>query len=162
MITVYDGNKCAGFVEMKSAGVLSQIHAAFQVQLDCFAHNSETNANTYFGGHPKNTEIFLNLYGCRDYSERIAALLEENDMFLQHPQNRNTAVEYFNPHYLSYPGEKAAGNRNYTDYANTNLAGTEKSRIVQVFDSADGPDHFSEAKISGNLLTPLKVSVLDL
>jgi hypothetical protein len=104
------------------------------------------------------------IYGVLTEKNAVGNLLSEGGLFLQHPNEYDTRVDYVNPQYLVRPGSRMpkidvgafpAGSRS-TSSSKEVLDDTSKSQLLQVFNSANGPNWFSEVKSSPRLRTSLQ------
>ncbi|KAF5530925.1 SNF2 family domain-containing protein [Fusarium mexicanum] len=117
----------------------------------------------------KSTESFqtpkilhIVIYGLRKDMDDIGDFLEDSELFLQHPSEYDTRLEYLNPQYLLRPGSsipradgatfQALANQNSSDRVMEDKA---KSEVHQVFDSASGPSTFTQDMGLGKTLSTL-------
>ncbi|PNP81279.1 hypothetical protein FNYG_05311 [Fusarium nygamai] len=110
---------------------------------------------------PKTLHIVI--YGLRKDMNDIGDLLEDSELFLQHPTEYDTRLEYLNPQYLLRPGStipradgatfQALSNQHSSDQAMEEKA---KSEVHRVFDSASGPSNFTQVQPSPRLRTSLQ------
>ncbi|RBQ66617.1 hypothetical protein FVER14953_21306 [Fusarium verticillioides] len=93
----------------------------------------------------------------------IGDLLEDSELFLQHPTEYDTRLEYLNPQYLIRPGStfprvngasfQALANQQSSDQV---MEEKSKSEVHRVFDSASGPSTFTQVQPSPRLRTSLQ------
>ncbi|KAF4495970.1 SNF2 family domain containing protein [Fusarium agapanthi] len=103
------------------------------------------------------------IYGLRKDMDDIGDFLEDSELFLQHPTEYDTRLEYLNPQYLLRPGSsisradcatfQALANQHSSDQVMEDKA---KSEVHRVFDSASGPSTFTQVQPSPRLRTSLK------
>ncbi|RKL29942.1 hypothetical protein BFJ72_g11811 [Fusarium proliferatum] len=93
---------------------------------------------------PKTLHIVV--YGLRKDMNEIGDILEDSELFLQHPTEYDTRLEYLNPQYLLRPGSTIprADSATFQAIAKQHppeqvMAEKEKSEVHRVFDSANGP-----------------------
>ncbi|KAK1765266.1 SNF2 family N-terminal domain-containing protein [Phialemonium atrogriseum] len=106
------------------------------------------------------------VYGFMSEKRAVAKILSDGDLYLQHPSlsECNGRVPYFNPQYLLRPGgsmpklenlvisSQGRSGRGPSDF----LAEIEKSRLLQVFESAHDPDATFRIRPSLRLQSSLK------
>ncbi|KAF5241931.1 hypothetical protein FANTH_8891 [Fusarium anthophilum] len=110
---------------------------------------------------PKTLHVVI--YGLRKDMDDIGDFLEDSELFLQHPTEYDTRLEYLNPQYLLRPGSsipradgatfQALATQNSSDQVMEEKA---KSEVHRVFDSASGPSIFTQVQPSPRLRTSLK------
>lgn len=99
------------------------------------------------------------LYGVRQDSDGVGALLLENKLYLQQPILSDPLAPYFNPQYLIRPGSefKPVVQEDSSPASRfQRMVQVEKHQILSVFDSAVGPTTFSEVEVTRRLSTDLK------
>ncbi|KAF5643190.1 SNF2 family domain protein [Fusarium sp. NRRL 52700] len=118
----------------------------------------------------KSTDSFLTsktlhivIYGLRKDMNDIGDFLEDSELFLQHPTEYDTRLEYLNPQYLLRPGStiprvdgatfQALANQHSSDQVMEEKA---KGEVHRVFDSASGPSTFTQVQPSPRLRTSLQ------
>jgi hypothetical protein len=92
--------------------------------------------------------LHMVLYGLLTDKARIAKLLSDADLFLQHPLEYDMHVPYDNPHYLIRPGSCMPSLRvvasalasNSVASSKKELDEMEKNQLLQVFNSANCTD----------------------
>ncbi|KAF8538868.1 SNF2 family N-terminal domain-containing protein [Trichophaea hybrida] len=105
--------------------------------------------------------VYILVYGFRKDLEEIGDFLSQNELFLQHPSFFDPAVHYDNPHYLLSPG-KEIEIPDQAHLGSQGQAGERKStsnvvnEISDIFETAGGPTHYSEVRVSAHLKTELK------
>jgi len=107
--------------------------------------------------------IHIVVYGLLTEMKPVGNLLSEGGLYLQHPDEYDTRVEYINPQYLVRPGSRMPkiGGASFRACSRSTsskevLDDTSKSQLLQVFNSANGPNLFSEVKSSSRLRTSLQ------
>ncbi|KAF5712009.1 Helicase C-terminal [Fusarium mundagurra] len=94
------------------------------------------------------------------HGEAVGRLLAEHKLWLQHPKHELTLFEpYFNPQWLSPPGQEFQHDVGVSksDIKETvPFSEKERSRVLQVLDSATGPQEFLEPQCNDILTTELK------
>lgn len=138
-----------GLLDVMTAKTISDLLALQKATIEAYVLQAGTAAVT--------------VYGLQEDAETISAVLSKNHCFLQQPDSFDTETVYRNPQWL---GE--ANHSNSTDwvdllendYQTTTLTSEAKSMVLRLIDSASGPAAFRQVKISGKLLTPLKMYVL--
>ncbi|KAF5533205.1 SNF2 family domain-containing protein [Fusarium phyllophilum] len=110
---------------------------------------------------PKTLHIVI--YGLRKDMNDIGDFLEDSELFLQHPTEYDTRLEYLNPQYLLRPGSTIprADGATFQALANQHSSNQvmeekAKSEVHQVFDSASGPSTFTQVQPSPRLKTSLQ------
>jgi hypothetical protein len=112
----------------------------------------------------KDCSIHIVIYGVLTERNSVGDLLSEGSLFLQHPNEYDMRADYVNPHYLLRPGARMpkidvgtlSGGSRSTSSSREVLDDTSKSQLLQVFNSANGPNLFSEVKSSPRLRTSLQ------
>jgi hypothetical protein len=167
MVTVHyqDSNKYAGLIDRSTGQALGQLVRTYPVTLSAFiSREFGTSFKSSAEASSKQHCLQVLVYGLEQDSEPIGALLSENCLYLQHPRTYDNSATYFNPHYLARPGRDiqvpdntvTGAYPNFIQHSQT-LDEVDKNRVLQVFDSAQGPERFLEAKVSNRLLTNLKL-----
>ncbi|KAH0543143.1 hypothetical protein FGG08_002488 [Glutinoglossum americanum] len=163
MATVHrsDSMKYLGLLDSSTAKALDQLT---NVRFAAFISEGQSNPPE---GRASSTAsrlpIHIILYGSRQNSDAVGAVLTESKMFLQHPHPQlcDKGVLYDNPHYLRRPGVDIE----MIGYAETPSATTDsenakrkpsKSDILEVFNAAQGPRTYSAAVASAHMKTALK------
>lgn len=110
------------------------------------------------------------IYGLMSKKHVVAKTLPDGDLYLQHPSlsECDTRVPYFNPQYFLRPGSPmpklenlVISNRGRSARgANDSLAEIERSRLLQVFESAYDPDATFGVRPSSRLQSDLKEYVV--
>ncbi|SCN69496.1 related to helicase-like transcription factor protein [Fusarium fujikuroi] len=110
---------------------------------------------------PKTLHIVV--YGLRKDMNEIGDILEDSELFLQHPTEYDTRLEYLNPQYLLRPGATIPRADSATFQAIAKHHSPEqvmeekaKSEVHRVFDSASGPSTFTQVQPSSRLRTSLQ------
>lgn len=106
------------------------------------------------------------IYGFMSEKQAVAKILSDNDLYLQHPSlsECDRRVPYFNPQYLLRPGGsmpaledlKISGPGGSTHGGVDALTEVEKGHLLQIFESAHGPDTTSGICASPRLRSVLK------
>jgi hypothetical protein len=104
--------------------------------------------------------LLITLYGFRQDSDAVGALLSENKLYLQQPSTFDPSTVYFNPQYLLRPGAEfnlAAQGDSKSSTPEKKMGEAIKHQMLRVFDLAAGPATFSEIQESKRLITCLKL-----
>ncbi|RKL25829.1 hypothetical protein BFJ72_g13947 [Fusarium proliferatum] len=109
-------------------------------------------------------DLYAIVYGMQSQSDNISELLDSARIFLQHPHFQDLSAPYQNPHYLCNPNsEKDLSSRiELSDAAPLEAAkiledsDPLKNRLLNVMDSAHGPESFLPSLPSPRLKTVLK------
>lgn len=97
-----------------------------------------------------NCSVRIVVYGCKSEKNSVSQLLSKAGLFLQHPSaaELDKHVDYGNPHYLLRPGSQMPKLENLSLSPNVNNVTTadlmnesQKSRFMQIFNSASGPSN---------------------
>ncbi|KAI1211065.1 SNF2 family N-terminal domain-containing protein [Annulohypoxylon truncatum] len=104
------------------------------------------------------TEIEVLIYGRFEQREAIGDMLLERDCFLQQPESYDVSRPYDNPQCLSnLDGQESFWENNESSPSQSAvLHEKEKSRVVELLDSATGPISFRRVPISDILISKLK------
>ncbi|KAI0889137.1 SNF2 family N-terminal domain-containing protein [Annulohypoxylon maeteangense] len=137
-------NEYGGLLNRSASRVVSDLNNSYDVELSAYM----TSRN----------KIEVLIYGRFEQGESIGDMLLERDCFLQQPKSYDTSRPYYNPQCLSNPNE---GDSFWKDNGpspaqSTVLPEKEKSRVVELFDSATGPVNFRRIQISEILISKLK------
>jgi SWI/SNF-related matrix-associated actin-dependent regulator of chromatin subfamily A3 len=150
--------KLAGAPDITMGRAMGQLSEQFMVVYHSFILPQDNSKKEPPGKYKLQTII----YGLGKDADAVGALLSTYDLFLQHPRDSDPAKLYSNPHYLSRPGR----NMDIPQYTTT--AGIDTcpddsvldevghARILQIFDSAQGPQKFLNPQIAAGLKTSLK------
>lgn len=110
---------------------------------------------------PKTLHIVI--YGLRKDMNDIGDFLDDYELFLQHPTEYDTRLEYLNPQYLLRSGSTIprADGAAFQVLANQHsshqvMEERAKSEVHRVFDSASGPSNFTQVQPSPRLRTSLQ------
>ncbi|KAF4439353.1 hypothetical protein F53441_12603 [Fusarium austroafricanum] len=152
--------KYVGLIESKAIEDLVQ---TYQVTLTTTLSWSPTSKKKSTEAIQTSKTLHIVVYGMRKDMDDIGDFLEESDLFLQHPTEYDSRLEYLNPQYLLRPGSSVPRAHNAVFCAVTKqqpsdrmLEEKAKSEVHQVFDSACGPASFSHVKQSLRLKTNLQ------
>jgi hypothetical protein len=123
---------------------------------------------------PKNTksrgiaayDLYVIVYGMQSQSDCFSKLLDSAGLFLQHPHFQDLSAPYWNPHFLRNPNsQKDFGEEISSAFSNTvppkaskmlDDSDPHKNQLLEVIDSAQGPESFLSATSSPRLRTVLK------
>ncbi len=95
-----------------------------------------------------NCSIRIVVYGVKSQESSVSQLLSDADLYLQHPSATELYrhVDYWNPHYLLRPGSQMPTLESLSISLDGNNVTTtdsidemDKSRFMQIFNSANGP-----------------------
>ena len=110
-----------------------------------------------------NHRLQIVVYGFSQDGGSVGTLLSDAGIYLQRPQFYDTCVVYKNPHYLARPGCEIQVSDSNEPVQSTTIPkkdqwrdGATKNQVLEVFDAAQGPLHFSEIEASKRLCTTLK------
>ncbi|RBR18860.1 hypothetical protein FVER53590_11656 [Fusarium verticillioides] len=149
-----------GRIESKAiVDLLQSYQVNLVTTLECPPVKKKKSANSF--QTPKTLHIVI--YGLRNDMNNIGDLLEDSELFLQHPTEYDTRLEYLNPQYLIRPGStfprvngasfQALANQQSSDQV---MEEKSKSEVHRVFDSASGPSTFTQVQPSPRLRTSLQ------
>ena len=156
-----ESNKYAGLLVSPS---LTRLIQEFSVTLFATLCPSKSQKNRKPGSTPRECPIQIVIYGFLAEKMSVGNLLSEGGLFLQHPIEYDKRVEYINPQYLVRPGSRmpkfesgafAAGSSS-TSSTEEVLDEISKNQLLQVFNSASGPNLFSKVKPSPRLQASLQ------
>jgi len=107
------------------------------------------------------TALEVLIYGCRAKAAEIGEMLLDHDCFLQQPDSFDDSMTYFNPQCLTRADDDDSMPTWEPDQAGldtplANLSAVQKSKVVELLDSASGPAVFRDVQISEMLQTSLK------
>jgi hypothetical protein len=154
-------NKYAGLLVSPT---LTRLIQEFSVTLFATLGSSQSQKNQEPRPISKEYPIQIVVYGFLTEKKLVGNLLSEGGLFLQHPYEYDTRVDYVNPQYLVRPGSRMpkikagafpAGLRSISSPEEV-LDDISKSQLLQVFNSATGPDLFSDVKPSPRLRASLQ------
>lgn len=150
--------KFAGVADSTTGRVMGRLSKQFTVAYHSFIVPQDNPKQDCVRKYKLQTTI----YGLRGDADAVGALLSTNDVFLQHPQETDPDKLYLNPHYLSWPGrDTEIPQYNTPEGIATSPDGSVldevgHTRVLRIFDSAQGPSRFVKPQIASNLKTPLK------
>ena len=141
-VYVEESNKCAGvFI----SPVLSQLLEEFPVTITAILEAPKCSKDKKVAvTSAEQCPLHMVLYGLQTDKIRIANLLSDADLFLQHPLEYDMHVLYDNPHYLVRPGSCTPSLRGMASASaaasvvssKKELDEMEKNQLLQVFNSA--------------------------
>jgi hypothetical protein len=163
-----DSNKYAGLLALPALCRLVEIfHVKFNATLIASPSKPSPTRVRNSKNRSTNHECSMRIivYGLK--SERLAVgdLLSQASLYFQRPSATECEIdaEYCNPHYLVRPGcqlpalkELSISSDTRTSKASEMLDETEKSRLLQVFDSTDDFGVASQINASPRLRSTLK------
>jgi hypothetical protein len=154
------------------SNTLSQLANEFSTVLTattCPRKLRRDSARTASDSRIRRGPVRIIVYGILAEKDAIAELLSSDGMFLQHPAEAeyDKRVEYLNPQYLLRPGAGMPRLEGLSGFSGRGLMGAleepplgemERSQVLQIFESARGPDLdiASEIKPSTRLASALK------
>jgi hypothetical protein len=167
-LKIYDGMvayhvpslKCRGVLDHDTGQALAALSRNYSMMFQAFLDEKTSiiKRNTSNDG----PSLLITLYGLRQDSDAVGALLSENNLYLQQPSTFNPSTVYFNPQYLLRPGAEfnlVAQRDSKSSIPEKKMGEAIKHQMLHVFDSAAGPTAFSEMQGSKRLITCLKLYV---
>ncbi len=103
------------------------------------------------------------MYGHAEHFDALGEALAAQDIFLQHPLDKQDLASYKNPQYLVRPGEdfltikwgEAAFMRS-NDEASEDSSSPDENQLDNIFKTAQGPEDCSGVEQSPRLTTSLQ------
>ncbi|CZR41600.1 uncharacterized protein FPRO_11189 [Fusarium proliferatum ET1] len=149
-----------GRIESKAiVDLVEDYQVTLVTTLECPPVKKKKSADSF--QTPKTLHIVV--YGLRKDMNEIGDILEDSELFLQHPTEYDTRLEYLNPQYLLRPGATIpkADSATFQAIAKQHspeqvMAEKAKSEVHRVFDSASGPSTFTHILPSSRLITSLQ------
>ncbi|CVL05442.1 related to helicase-like transcription factor protein [Fusarium mangiferae] len=149
-----------GRIESKAiVDLVEDYQVTLATTLECPPVKKKKSADSF--QTPKTLHIVV--YGLRKDMNEIGDILEGSELFLQHPTEYDTRLEYLNPQYLLRPGStipradgaafQAIEKQHSPEQV---MAEKAKSEVHRVFDSASGPSTFTQVQPSSRLRTCLQ------
>lgn len=107
--------------------------------------------------------LYINIYGRAEHFDALGEALAEQDIFLQHPLDKQDLVSYKNPQYLVRPGQDFpttncgdAAFMGTNDEATENPSSPDENQVDSIFKTAQGPEDCSRVEQSPRLTTSLQ------
>ena len=107
--------------------------------------------------------LYINIYGRAEHFDALGEALAEQDIFLQHPLDKQDLVFYKNPQYLVRPGQDFpiinCGDPAFmgtNDEAIENPSSPNENQVDSIFKTAQGPEDCSGVEQSPRLTTSLQ------
>ena len=153
-------NKYAGLVDSPT---LSRLRQDFTTTLAAtfIAPAKEKEQKQQLRTRQSTVEIVI--YGLRKDMDAVGHVLCEDGLYLQHPKECDTSVDYVNPQYWVRSGSQMPKVEGMTFEAASRstsckelLDETRTNQLLQLFDCANGPTTFSEVRPSARLRTCLQ------
>lgn len=163
-INTLDSGQHMGSVSSEYSAAIYQLRGKAKVVLTAtvlFPHNRSRHLQYI------RATLRVVLYGSLSEKDTVAKILSDGNLHLQHPSadEYNGRVPYFNPQYLlrpeaSMPDLKTlrvpSPARLFGTGAQTSLTENERSRLLQIFESAHDPDASCKIRPSKRLQSTLK------
>jgi hypothetical protein len=153
-------NKFAGLIEEPT---LSKLVQDFSVTLVAALTASQRKEKKRESIPSKERTVHIVIYGLLREMDAVGNFLSDHGHYLQHPSEYDTRVDYVNPQYLIRPGSQMPrlGGVRFTTVSKLTsckevLDENATNQLLQVFDSANGPNIFSEIMLSPRLRTCLQ------
>ncbi|SCO12066.1 related to helicase-like transcription factor protein [Fusarium fujikuroi] len=149
-----------GRIESKAiVDLVEDYQVTLATTLECPPVKKKKSADSF--QTPKTLHIVV--YGLRKDMNEIGDILEDSELFLQHPTEYDTRLEYLNPQYLLRPGANIPRADSATFQAIAKQHSPEqameekaKDKVHRLFDSASGPSTFTHILPSPRLRTSLQ------
>ena len=107
--------------------------------------------------------LYINIYGHAEHFDALGEALAEQDIFLQHPLDKQDLASYKNPQYLVRPGQDFptincgdAAFMGTNDEATENPSSPDENQVDSIFKTAQGPEDCSGVEQSPRLTTSLQ------
>ena len=153
-----------GLLDPGTARALGQILQEYDVEFRAYIiHDRKSDSKSSSVTWGASIPIYIVTYGHSKQSERVGQKLSDSGIFLQHPQHKEDLALYKNPQYFVRPGEDfpnidgidADPSSSWTEPSNERDSLSE-NRLDSIFDSAQGPEHYSIVEPSPRLSTTLQ------
>ncbi|KAF2138226.1 uncharacterized protein K452DRAFT_321205 [Aplosporella prunicola CBS 121167] len=151
-----------GLLERKNSEPLVDLLGRFTVTLFAFLLLKKIKKANKVENKLAEYKLCIAVHGEQKNANAIGELLGNSEIYLQPPQAFQPSVPYFNPQYLYRPGTEDMIQDSYnqsTECSSSAILADDdplKYKVLQVFDSAEGPQHFAEIRASSRLRTSLK------
>ena len=147
-----------GLLDYDTGKAVNRLLSQYSVRLVSFIPNDRRTDKHGFTRTDQSPthQVHAIIYGISEELGAIGCMLSDEGIFLQHPTFIECYTAYENPHYLRRPGtdiEIPAALGSNSHAKNVNLT-TDK--LEQLFESAQGPQTFSEVRVSPRLRSALK------
>jgi hypothetical protein len=168
-LSFQDSRKYAGILALSA---LCKLQEEFNIDYtaNMMASGSRKDQPTASGKTKKPNSVHdcsvrIVVYGAKSEGTSVGRLLSDSGLYLQHPlaAEPHKHVNYWNPHYLLRPGsqmpklEALSISLDVNNVTSTDsLDETHKSRFMQIFDSANGPNNLLSPIASPRLKSILK------
>jgi SWI/SNF-related matrix-associated actin-dependent regulator of chromatin subfamily A3 len=155
--TLYDREhiKYRGLIDRHTGQILAAISRKFTVTFTPFLDHKQHMQQKAMN----DCMLLIMIYGFHRDGDEIGNAFSDGDLYLQHPANFDRSVPYQNPQYLLRPGSEIKLPTNEVFRFKSTKAPMDqalKPQLSQVFDTATGPNIFSEMRLSCRLVTELK------
>lgn len=107
--------------------------------------------------------LYINIYGRAEHFDALGEALADQDVFLQHPLNKQDLASYKNPQYLVRPGQNfpsiKSGDAAFigtNDEASEKPNSSDENQLDSIFKTAQGPEDYSGVEQSPRLTTSLQ------
>jgi hypothetical protein len=159
MVVLYHAQtlKCGGFLDHDTGQTLAALSRNYSIMFQAILDEKTSIKRNKSKDDPS---LLITLYGFRQDSDAVGALLSENKLYLQQPSTFDPSTIYFNPQYLLRPGAEfnlTAQEDSKSSNLEKKMGEAIKHQMLRVFDSAAGPTTFSEMQGSKRLITGLKL-----
>ena len=101
-------------------------------------------------------QVHAIIYGTFEELGAIGGMLSDEGIFLQHPTFIDSHTTYENPHYLRRPDTDIEIPAALGSYSHAKIVNLTADKLEQLFESAQGPQTFSEVRVSPRLRSILK------
>lgn len=160
-IWTLDSGKYIGLASLTSSPTICKLMESTEVVLTATLVVPNARQRQYI-----QATLRIVIYGLMSEKHVVAKTLSDGDLYLQHPSlsECDTRVPYFNPQYFLRPGSHMpklenlviSGRGKSGRGASDSLAEIERSRLLQVFESAYDPDSTFGIQPSSRLQSDLK------
>ena len=163
MTTVYSSNKkdYIGLLDSKTAKSLNAVLGEHDIRTRNYI-SRPLNPNSKKVDVPwgSTLPLYINIYGREEHFDALGEALAEQDIFLQHPLDKQDLASYKNPQYLVRPGQDFptikwgdAAFMGTNDEASEN---SDENQLDSIFKTARGPEDCSGVEQSPRLTTSLQ------
>jgi hypothetical protein len=153
-------NTYAGLIEAPALNILVQDFSVTLVATITALQRKEKKRESI---PSKERTVHIVVYGLLREMDAVGNFLSDHGHYLQHPSEYDTRVGYVNPHYLLRPGSQMPRLDGVTSTPVSKFASFKEildenatNQLLQVFDSASGPNMFPEIRPSPRLYACLQ------
>lgn len=166
MTTVHSSNNkdYIGLLDSKTAKSLDAVLGEYDFRTRNFI-SRPPNPNSKKDDVPwgSSLPLYINIYGRAQDFDALGEALAEQDIFLQHPLDKQDLASYENPQYFVPPGQDFAAIKwrdaafmGTNDEASENSRSPDESQLDSIFKTAQGPEECSGVEQSPRLTTSLQ------